>query len=111
MVRNGQADTVFSQDIQTGDIVIVNNNRHFPADLVIIASSQEDGSCYVETANLDGYVINSISVVIFDDSETNLKARKSLDVTAPYKTVQEVSMFQGNKQFISRIPNALFRSN
>lgn len=41
---------------------------YFPADLLLISSSYEDGICYVETTNLDG--------------ETNLKVKHALDVTS-----------------------------
>jgi P-type E1-E2 ATPase len=55
VIRDGTQSSIFSQDIKTGDIVVVNNGQHFPADLVVISTAQEDASCYVETANLDGY--------------------------------------------------------
>jgi len=32
----------------------VNENEDFPADMVIMASSTQDGTCYVETSSLDG---------------------------------------------------------
>ena len=36
-------------------------DEEFPADMVLLSSSDEEGSCYITTANLDG--------------ETNLKVR------------------------------------
>ena len=50
-----------SEDLQVGDFVGIQNNQFFPADLVLVDSADKDGSCYIETANLDG--------------ETNLKMR------------------------------------
>ncbi|KAL1122527.1 hypothetical protein AAG570_002858 [Ranatra chinensis] len=52
------------QNIVVGDIVKVHNNNFFPADLVVISTSEPQGMCYIETMNLDG--------------ETNLKIRQSL---------------------------------
>jgi len=51
------------EDIQVGDIVRVLDNEEFPADLVMLFSSNPDGNCYIETKNLDG--------------ETNLKIKQS----------------------------------
>ncbi|XP_024971436.1 probable phospholipid-transporting ATPase 4 [Cynara cardunculus var. scolymus] len=55
--------------VQVGDVVKVEKDHFFPADLLFLSSSYEDGICYVETMNLDG--------------ETNLKVKRSLEVTLP----------------------------
>ncbi|XP_072959204.1 probable phospholipid-transporting ATPase 4 [Typha angustifolia] len=57
------------QKIRVGDVVKVEKDQFFPADLLLLSSSYEDGICYVETMNLDG--------------ETNLKVKRSLEVTLP----------------------------
>lgn len=68
-----RGDGVFSyrawQKIRVGDVVKVEKDQFFPADLLLLSSSYEDGICYVETMNLDG--------------ETNLKVKRSLEVTLP----------------------------
>ncbi|WFD42980.1 P-type phospholipid transporter [Malassezia psittaci] len=44
------------QDLHVGDIVKLHNNEEIPADLVVCATSHDDGSCFVETKNLDGEI-------------------------------------------------------
>ncbi|GMI22157.1 hypothetical protein TeGR_g11442, partial [Tetraparma gracilis] len=51
------------RSIQVGDLVLVSNREAVPADLVLLASSNEAGSAFVETSSIDG--------------ETNLKLRLS----------------------------------
>ncbi|KIJ56259.1 hypothetical protein M422DRAFT_219400 [Sphaerobolus stellatus SS14] len=54
--------------LEVGDIVLLRDNDQIPADIVVLSTSDPDGTCYVETKNLDG--------------ETNLKPRKSLRATS-----------------------------
>ncbi|EPS62728.1 hypothetical protein M569_12061, partial [Genlisea aurea] len=53
--------------LRVGDVVKVEKDKFFPADLFLLSSSYDDGICYVETMNLDG--------------ETNLKVKRALEAT------------------------------
>lgn len=44
---------VFQKEIQVGQVLKINKDETFPADLVLLASS-EKGCCYIETKDLDG---------------------------------------------------------
>ncbi|KAI1335350.1 phospholipid-translocating P-type ATPase [Xylariaceae sp. FL0016] len=52
------------KNLQVGDFVRLYNDDELPADVIVLATSDADGACYVETKNLDG--------------ETNLKVRQAL---------------------------------
>ncbi|KAK5131718.1 hypothetical protein LTR08_000607 [Meristemomyces frigidus] len=52
------------KDVQVGDFLRLYNDEEIPADIIVLATSDPDGACYVETKNLDG--------------ETNLKVRTAL---------------------------------
>lgn len=66
--------------VRVGDVVKVEKDNFFPADLLMLSSSFPDGVCYVETMNLDG--------------ETNLKLKKSLERTVELDEDAEFSQFE-----------------
>ncbi|KAF8095766.1 hypothetical protein N665_0323s0032 [Sinapis alba] len=64
---NGDFELKEWKTLRVGDVLKVEKNDFFPADLVLLSSSYEDAVCYVETMNLDG--------------ETNLKLKQGVEVT------------------------------
>eukprot|EP00753_Platysulcus_tardus_P007391 PLAT15173.1.p1 GENE.PLAT15173.1~~PLAT15173.1.p1 ORF type:complete len:1229 (+),score=655.01 PLAT15173.1:52-3687(+) len=79
VLRPGSADFVDVKwrDVVVGDIVRVEKNEPLPADMYLLASSDErHGSAYIETKNLDG--------------ESNLKTRTALTGTKSLRTVEEL---------------------
>ncbi len=78
------------KDIQVGDIVRVLDNEEFPADLVMLHSSNADGNCYIETKNLDG--------------ETNLKIKQSEAILSHF-TMDELKLSSLSGVLHTRLPN------
>ncbi|URE19406.1 ATPase, class [Musa troglodytarum] len=84
-VLQGQRwESISWRKLQVGDIVRVKQDGFFPADLLFLASTNADGVCYIETANLDG--------------ETNLKIRKALERTWDYSLPEKAAEFKGEIQ-------------
>ncbi|GAA6033681.1 hypothetical protein JCM8097_004379 [Rhodosporidiobolus ruineniae] len=77
------------RSVKVGDLVRLESNDFFPADLVLISSSEPEGLCYIETSNLDG--------------ETNLKIKQSSTSTAHLLTPAALSSLAG--QLRSEQPN------
>ncbi|KAK9050975.1 hypothetical protein SSX86_027602 [Deinandra increscens subsp. villosa] len=80
LLQNQRWESVPWKALQVGDIIRVKQDGFFPADLVFLATTNPDGVCYIETANLDG--------------ETNLKIRKALEKTWDYVTPERASEFK-----------------
>lgn len=80
VLRDGHWQWVKWHAVLVGDIVKVHNNNFFPADLIVLASSEPQAMCYIETSNLDG--------------ETNLKVRQGLAETAGLLKTDDLSQFR-----------------
>ena len=73
LLKKGKIVKIKSEDIRVGDIIRVQKDETFPADLVLISTSNPDGKCFVLTSNLDG--------------ETNLKLKSANKVTRSCDTL------------------------
>ncbi|BGP28306.1 aminophospholipid translocase [Rhodotorula toruloides] len=70
------------RSIKVGDIVRLEANDAFPADLVLLSSSEPEGLCYIETSNLDG--------------ETNLKIKQAHPSTASLHSPHALAQLAGH---------------
>ncbi|KAF9425231.1 hypothetical protein BGZ76_003364, partial [Entomortierella beljakovae] len=61
-------------NLRVGDFIMLKNNQAVPADAIILSTSEAEGSCFIETKDLDG--------------ETNLKTRISIHETSKYNTAR-----------------------
>ncbi|ORX91371.1 phospholipid-transporting ATPase [Basidiobolus meristosporus CBS 931.73] len=78
------------KDVVVGDIVRIADKEFFPADIVLLSSSEPEALCYIETSNLDG--------------ETNLKIKQGLQVTSNLTSPDEICELQGYIK--SELPNS-----
>lgn len=61
---SGEETQIAWANVKVGQVILVKQNEQLPADMIALACSGEEGSCYVSTMNLDG--------------ETNLKTKGSV---------------------------------
>lgn len=61
------------KDINVGDIVRVRANEEIPADIVLISCSDPEGTCFVETKNLDGELNLKGKTTLSSGGSNNLK--------------------------------------
>ncbi|KAI8095529.1 hypothetical protein BDF21DRAFT_406112 [Thamnidium elegans] len=69
------------RDVKVGDICRVESKEFFPADLILLSSSEPEGLCYIETSNLDG--------------EVNLKIKQALPETSSYLSPTDLINLSG----------------
>lgn len=78
--------------VQVGDVIRMENDHFVAADVLLLSTSEPNGLCYIETAELDG--------------ETNLKCRQCLTETAEMMDNHElVGQFDG--EIVCETPNNL----
>ncbi|KAJ8673481.1 hypothetical protein QAD02_004743, partial [Eretmocerus hayati] len=78
--------------VQVGDVIRMENDQFVAADVLLLSTSEPNGLCYIETAELDG--------------ETNLKCRQCLPETSEMQDNHElIGQFDG--EIICEPPNNL----
>ncbi|XP_061841115.1 phospholipid-transporting ATPase IH isoform X3 [Nerophis lumbriciformis] len=78
VVQHGKVIRKQSRKLRVGDVVFVKEDESFPCDLVLLATSRDDGTCYVTTASLDG--------------ESSHKTYYAVQDTKAYNTEKEVDL-------------------
>ena len=69
-------ERTLSKKLEVGDVILLKDGEQIPADVVVLATSDPDGCCFVETKSLDG--------------ETNLKPRRAVKATMSIQSEEDV---------------------
>ncbi|XP_059621420.1 phospholipid-transporting ATPase ID isoform X2 [Phlebotomus argentipes] len=91
-LRNGKLVDERWSGVQVGDIIRMENNQFVAADILLLSSSEPNGLCFIETAELDG--------------ETNLKCKQCLVETAEMSQHDEL-LGKFNGEIVCEPPNNL----
>ncbi|KAL3105938.1 hypothetical protein niasHT_024995 [Heterodera trifolii] len=70
------------KELHVGQIIRVSEGQFFPADIVLLSSSEALGMAYIETAQLDG--------------ETNLKIRQAVPLTSQLTDIAQLSALRAH---------------
>ncbi|KAH6564529.1 hypothetical protein BASA60_010274 [Batrachochytrium salamandrivorans] len=81
VIRNGKTIEILSMNIQQGDLLYMKKGEKFPVDAMILSTSYEDGTVFVETAELDG--------------ETNLKRRTATNELYTFQSPEAAALLSG----------------
>lgn len=79
--RNGSFTKVRSSNLKPGDIIKISSNIEMPSDVLIVATSEPGGVCFVNEVNLNG--------------ETAIKQRKALPFFSSITTPNDVHTIHG----------------
>ena len=79
VLRDSEFKDTIWENLSVGDIIILKQDEYFPADVLILRTSEPKGVCYIETKNLDG--------------ETNLKQKKAHPDLEALKNNNESEVF------------------
>lgn len=82
-------EEVPSCELVAGDVVVVKDQENIPADMLVLACSDSDGTCYVDTSSLDG--------------ETNLKEKQAVGITKKTDSPSSLGTLTGT--LTCQVPN------
>ena len=68
-----------SSSIRVGDMVLLEKNQRVPADLVLLSTSEEEGTCFVRTDQLDGETDWKLKVAVGDTQKLGEKGVGSVE--------------------------------
>ena len=95
--KSGKFRKIVWSDINVGNLIKVKNNEIIPADMLVICSSNVDGSFYLQTSNLDGESNLKERETIVDTQKIFLNKKIKKDEANLKKIFQENSEIEADK--------------
>ena len=104
-----------SQNIRPGDLIKIKNGDEIPADIVILATSEESSECYINEVNLNGETAIKQRKSLFASSKLSeneaTEISGSITIPIPCKDIQKVdgSVNSNGHSFPFSIQNCILR--
>ncbi|CAM5077976.1 unnamed protein product [Eretmochelys imbricata] len=101
------------KEVEVGDFVQLRCNEIIPADILLLSSSDPDGLCHIETANLDGETNLKQRQVVrkFLELDSEFDPLKFTSVIECEKPNNDLSRFRGYIVHTSGKKDALYKEN
>ncbi|KAL7712586.1 Phospholipid-transporting ATPase [Entamoeba marina] len=91
ILKNGVFQPIKSKKIKVGQILRIHKCQRVPADMVILQTSEKDGSCFIKTDQLDGETDWKFRRAIKEIQQLQIEELEqlvfSIDVEAPKKEI------------------------
>ncbi|CAM6024298.1 unnamed protein product [Sphagnum balticum] len=84
--------------LMVGDIVKVQEDQYFPADLLFLTSPNTDGVCYVEGCSLRN-TESAVGVVVFTGHETKVAVLTFFTLLTLYSNIVPISLYVSIEEF------------
>lgn len=68
-----QTKSIPASSIKVGDMVLLEKNQRVPADMVLLSTSEEEGTCFIRTDQLDGETDWKLKVAVGKTQEMGEK--------------------------------------
>lgn len=92
----GQTRSTPSSSIKVGDMVLLEKNQRVPADMVLLRTSEEEGTCFVRTDQLDGETDWKLKVAVAETQTLGEKGVGALEGSLfAGPPIKDIHTFQG----------------
>lgn len=77
--HHGPTRATPSSSLKVGDLVLLEKNQRVPADMVLLHTSEEEGTCFIRTDQLDGETDWKLKVAVGETHKMGEKAVASAE--------------------------------